>query len=86
MREFKNMSLLDVGLETGRTHQIRVHMAAIDHPVVFDDLYGNKKKNKELGEGRQFLHAWKLKFKSPDSGKMISVTSKLPSDLKSIIS
>lgn len=86
MREFKNMSLLDVVLETGRTHQIRVHMAAIGHPVVFDDLYGNKKKNKELGEGRQFLHAWKLKFKSPDSGKMISVTSKLPADLQSIIS
>lgn len=85
MREFKNMSLLDVVLETGRTHQIRVHMAAIGHPVVFDDLYGNKKKNKELGEGRQFLHAWKLKFESPDSGKMITVTSKLPADLNGLL-
>lgn len=85
LEEFKNMSLLEVILETGRTHQIRVHMAAIGHPVVSDNLYGNIGKNKEFGFDRQFLHAWKLKFKSPANGKIVTVTSKLPHDLQSVL-
>ena len=83
------LGLLDVGLKTGRTHQIRVHMSAISHPVVGDTGYGNKKVNKlmkeKFGLKRQFLHAYKIKFNSPGTGKMVSVKSELPDELKTIL-
>jgi 23S rRNA pseudouridine1911/1915/1917 synthase len=71
-------TLLDVELETGRTHQIRVHLAAIGCPVVGDRVYGH---GPELGLDRQFLHAARLRFPHPWSGEQIDVRSPLPPDL-----
>jgi 23S rRNA pseudouridine1911/1915/1917 synthase len=70
-------ALLDVRLETGRTHQIRVHLAAIDLPVVGDRVYGVPDKALE----RQFLHANRLAFEHPFTGEPIDVESPLPEDL-----
>jgi 23S rRNA pseudouridine1911/1915/1917 synthase len=72
-------ALLRVVLETGRTHQIRVHMAAIGHPVCGDPQYGTRG---EYGLQRQFLHAARLAFPHPASGAEIDVRSELPEDLK----
>ena len=71
-------TLLDVKLETGRTHQIRVHLAAIDLPVAGDPLYG---RAHELGLERQFLHAARLAFLHPFTGERVEVESPLPEDL-----
>jgi len=71
-------ALLRVTLETGRTHQIRVHLAAIDLPVAGDPVYG---KPGELGLERQFLHASRLSFKHPITGAPVEVRSPLPDDL-----
>jgi 23S rRNA pseudouridine1911/1915/1917 synthase len=72
-------SLLSVQLETGRTHQIRVHLAAIDHPVCADPLYGSAG---QLGLARQFLHASSLRLPHPfDEGVEVAVESPLPEDL-----
>ena len=71
-------TLLDVRLETGRTHQIRVHLQAIGHPVVGDPEYGTAGR---LGLGRQFLHAARLAFAQPFTGASIDVASPLPDDL-----
>jgi 23S rRNA pseudouridine1911/1915/1917 synthase len=71
-------TLLDVRLETGRTHQIRVHLAAIDLPVAGDPSYGVKG---DLGLERQFLHANRLRFAHPVTGARIQVESPLPDDL-----
>jgi 23S rRNA pseudouridine1911/1915/1917 synthase len=71
-------ALLDVRLETGRTHQIRVHLAAIDLPVAGDPVYG---RARELGLERQFLHAARLAFEHPFTGERIDVESALPADL-----
>jgi 23S rRNA pseudouridine1911/1915/1917 synthase len=72
-------SLLDVSLETGRTHQIRVHLAAIGLPVSGDLQYGVKG---DLGLVRQFLHAYRLRFEHPLTGDEIDVVSSLPADLE----
>ncbi len=83
----KKCSLLKVQIETGRTHQIRVHMASIGHPVIGDDKYGSTKINqlfKPLGLKRQFLHAHKLKLKINNSENK-SFTSELPTDLQSVL-
>jgi 23S rRNA pseudouridine1911/1915/1917 synthase len=71
-------ALLEIRLETGRTHQIRVHLAAIDLPVAGDPLYGARG---DLGLGRQFLHASRLRFRHPLGGEVIDVESPLPPDL-----
>jgi 23S rRNA pseudouridine1911/1915/1917 synthase len=71
-------ALLDVTLETGRTHQIRVHLAAIGLPVVGDPVYGVPDRTL----GRQFLHAWRLAFPHPLSREQIEVESPLPEDLR----
>jgi 23S rRNA pseudouridine1911/1915/1917 synthase len=75
-------SLLRVTLETGRTHQIRVHMAAIGHPVVGDRVYGH---GPELGLERQFLHAAELGFAHPATGEQIDVSAPLPADLEAAL-
>ncbi|MBV9593770.1 MAG: RluA family pseudouridine synthase [Actinobacteria bacterium] len=76
-------SLLDVHLETGRTHQIRVHMAAIRHPCVGDLTYGaDPVLARRLGLTRQWLHARSLGFEHPGSGDYITVTSPYPPDLE----
>jgi 23S rRNA pseudouridine1911/1915/1917 synthase len=77
-RALPDFSLLSVRLETGRTHQIRVHMQAIGHPVAGDPEYGAPGA---LGLERQFLHAARLAFDHPLSGERIEVRSKLPADL-----
>jgi 23S rRNA pseudouridine1911/1915/1917 synthase len=71
-------ALLRVRLETGRTHQIRVHLAAIDLPVAGDPLYG---RAGDVGLERQFLHATRLAFAHPFTGEPVDVTSPLPPDL-----
>ena len=71
-------TLLDVKLETGRTHQIRVHLAAVDLPVAGDPVYG---RPRELGLERQFLHAGRLAFPHPFTSERVDVESPLPEDL-----
>lgn len=84
IREIGQFSFIKVRLETGRMHQIRVHMTAIGHPIVGDQTYGKRQGIANLR--RQFLHASKLTFNHPISSEKISVTSKLPDDLQSAIS
>jgi len=72
-------TLLEVWLETGRTHQIRAHLAAIGHPVVGDPVYGSARPS--LGLARQFLHAARLAFHHPATGEAVDVGSELPADL-----
>lgn len=72
-------ALLECRLETGRTHQIRVHMATIGHPVAGDDLYGGTRPS--LGVPRMFLHASSLGFVHPATGGYVSYSSPLPADL-----
>jgi len=82
-------SLLKVRILTGRTHQIRVHLAKIGYPVMGDFVYGNKssiKASKEIGLIRQFLHASKLSFTHPTTKKKLTFESPLPEDLQIIIS
>jgi 23S rRNA pseudouridine1911/1915/1917 synthase len=79
--ELPRTSLLLVTLETGRTHQIRAHMAAIGHPVVGDSAYGGGKSGARLGLARQFLHSRYLRFQHPITGALIGCESKLPVDL-----
>jgi len=76
-------TLLELALQTGRTHQIRVHMAAIGHPVVGDARYGTP--DKRLGSGRFFLHAFELAFVHPESGARVEFTSALPEDLRAYL-
>jgi 23S rRNA pseudouridine1911/1915/1917 synthase len=79
---FRGASLADVGLETGRTHQIRVHMAAIRHPVAGDLLYGADPVLAErLGLRRQWLHAVRLAFHHPADGRWVEFRSEYPADL-----
>ena len=75
-------SLLRVRLETGRTHQIRAHLAAIGHPVCGDPQYGGRACGREIGLSRQFLHAQKLMFRHPDNGESMRCESKPPVDLR----
>lgn len=83
--EIDKMALLRVKLHTGRTHQIRAHMAHIGHPVVGDQLYGGTFKRPDLELiNRQFLHAAQLKFKLAD-GTNLDLTSDLPDDLKEVL-
>lgn len=75
-------SLLEVRLETGRTHQIRVHMAALKHPCVGDLTYGaDPTLAKRVGLERQWLHAVRLGFEHPDSGEQVEYSSTYPDDL-----
>ena len=74
-------SLLRARLETGRTHQIRVHFSAIGHPVVGDEQYGGEKAGARLALARQFLHSSRLEFEHPVTGRSVSVESALPLDL-----
>lgn len=79
---FPAASLLDITLETGRTHQIRVHMAALRHPCVGDAVYGaDPKLAARLGLSRQWLHAVRLGFAHPGSGAQVSFVSPYPADL-----
>jgi 23S rRNA pseudouridine1911/1915/1917 synthase len=72
-------SLVEARLETGRTHQIRVHLEAVGHPVVGDRVYGRREET--LGLERQFLHAARLAFAHPETGEPVEVESPLPHEL-----
>ena len=75
-------SLVEVSPKTGRTHQIRVHLASIGHPIVGDSLYGPKENPFRLK--RQFLHAESLEF-SLENGQRIKIEAELPDDLRNVI-
>jgi 23S rRNA pseudouridine1911/1915/1917 synthase len=76
------LTLLECRLETGRTHQIRVHLAAIGHPVVGDNRYGGKRP--DLPAARPFLHAGRLAFDHPGTGERLETRSPLPADLEDL--
>ncbi len=86
LRKYGDFALLEAELKTGRTHQIRVHLAASGFPIAGDEKYGDFAFNRQLqksepGRGalkRMFLHAWRLRFEHPGSGEQVSVESPLP--------
>jgi 23S rRNA pseudouridine1911/1915/1917 synthase len=79
-------TLLDVDLVTGRTHQIRVHLAAIGHPVAGDPVYGTGTSRRGPdGLGRLFLHAWRLELAAPGDGHLIRATAPLPRELEVVL-
>jgi 23S rRNA pseudouridine1911/1915/1917 synthase len=83
LEAFPSASLLEVHLETGRTHQIRVHMAAQRHPCVGDSMYGaDPSISARLGITRQWLHAMELGFRHPSSGEQVVFRSSYPNDLQ----
>lgn len=78
------MSLLEVTIRTGRTHQIRVHLSAGGHGIAGDDKYGDFELNHRLqkaGLGRMFLHAWRLQFDHPATGERVALQAELPPEL-----
>jgi 23S rRNA pseudouridine1911/1915/1917 synthase len=77
------LALLTCRLETGRTHQIRVHLDSIGHPVIGDDLYGPRRSAVALD--RPFLHARRLSFDHPVTGERLSFESPLPEDLRAVL-
>lgn len=84
----ERLSLLACRPLTGRTHQIRVHLAHIHHPIVGDAVYGPRRKlpfAAPAGGPRQFLHAQRLRFRLPSSGQMVEFTAPLPSDLQAVL-
>ena len=95
LESFTGYTLCEVRLETGRTHQIRVHMAHIGHPVVGDPLYAGRPRppsgmpealrREVLGFGRQALHAWRLNFDHPRSGQLLAFESDPPQDFAMLL-
>ena len=87
-RRIAGMTLLEVTIKTGRTHQIRVHLAASGHPIAGDDKYGDFELNRRLakeGLRRMFLHAWRLQFDHPASGERVELVAPLPPDLEKFL-
>jgi 23S rRNA pseudouridine1911/1915/1917 synthase len=79
---FRSASLVEIVLETGRTHQIRVHFSAFRHPLVGDTMYGaDPTLAARVGLDRQWLHAVRLSFEHPTSGEQVEFTSEYPSEL-----
>ncbi|WP_234121452.1 RluA family pseudouridine synthase [Clostridium hydrogenum] len=82
IESYKDGELIKLSLETGRTHQIRVHLSSVGNPIYGDSLYG---KEEEEYIGRQALHAYKLQFPHPRDGRIISLETELPEDMKKLI-
>lgn len=82
LERFEKNTLVEVKLETGRTHQIRVHMKYIGYPLVGDPVYGVRKI---IGENGQFLHAKKLEFRHPRTNEFLSFESELPEDFQCLL-
>ena len=101
LERFRHYSWLEVTIDTGRTHQIRVHCAFIGHPLAVDPLYGsdegvylssfkhNYRDNRQTSEqpliDRLSLHAWKISFAHPRTGDPVVVEAPLPKDLRAVI-
>ena len=83
LERFGSETLLDVRLETGRTHQIRVHMAYIKHPILGDEVYGSPAL--KLGLNGQALHGYRLTFVHPRTGETMTFTAPLPEDFKTAL-
>ncbi len=99
--KFKAITLLELTLKTGRTHQIRVHCTAMGHPIVGDQVYRSRKWLKDIdrlfsGESssmvaqlkavpRQMLHAWRLRLTHPDTGEVMTFESPIPADMETVI-
>ncbi|MDI6796960.1 MAG: RluA family pseudouridine synthase [Desulfatibacillaceae bacterium] len=90
-RRFADAALLEIDIHTGRTHQIRVHLAALGHPVIGDSVYAGKKRGKKLPDsvagktpfpGRQMLHAFRLSLILPASGKRLVIEAPVPQDMQ----
>jgi 23S rRNA pseudouridine955/2504/2580 synthase len=82
------LSLLAVTIKTGRTHQIRVHLASAGHPIAGDDKYGESERQRafqKLGLKRMFLHAWRLQFNHPASGDRVALQADLPPELRALM-
>jgi 23S rRNA pseudouridine955/2504/2580 synthase len=93
-QKFADFTLLDVTIKTGRTHQIRVHLAHEGHPIAGDEKYGDFAVNKALAKGeavrghrfdRMFLHARRLRFEHPASGEAIELEAPLPAECEAFI-
>ncbi len=84
LEELSKGSVVRLELETGRTHQIRVHMSHLGHPLYGDSLYGKGEEEKEYIE-RQALHAYKLEFPHPRTGDILKLQCSLPNDIKNLI-
>ena len=83
---FTGWTLLELDLVTGRTHQIRVHLAALGHPVAGDPVYGTGTSRRGPdGLGRLFLHAWRLELVAPSSGRLLRVEAPLPDELDAVL-
>ena len=83
---FAGWTLVELDLVTGRTHQIRVHLEAIGHPVAGDPVYGTGTSRRGPdGLGRLFLHAWRLELASPSDGHLIRATAPLPHELEAVL-
>ena len=87
--KFGKFTLLDVKIDTGRTHQIRVHVAAMGHPVVGDTMYGAPRqargKNAVISLSRNFLHAAELEFRHPRTAETVALKSELPEELREFL-
>ncbi len=83
LEDLGDYSLLSVSLETGRTHQIRVHLAWLGVPVVGDGVYGRRRNR--LGLARQFLHAWRLALERPGGRGRLELEAPLPADLEEVL-
>jgi 23S rRNA pseudouridine1911/1915/1917 synthase len=84
--DFGNASLLNVAIETGRTHQIRVHMAHMGHPVVGDPQYGSRRLDRGFNARRQMLHARLLGVLHPRTGERMTWSAPLPEDFAELVS
>jgi 23S rRNA pseudouridine1911/1915/1917 synthase len=96
---FSGFTLLEVELKTGRTHQIRVHCAAVHHPIVGDPVYGKRSTARRAGESsqsteinglladirRQMLHAWRIGFVHPTSGTALTFEAPMPPDMRRLV-
>ena len=86
LEKLQQTSLLQCRIHSGRTHQIRVHLAAIGHPVVGDSLYGRVRDSEiQRLAGRQMLHAWKLRFQHPISRAEVHCEAKIPLDMQRLV-
>ncbi len=86
LRRFEGYALVEARPLTGRTHQIRIHLAQLGHPVLGDALYGRRTSGKPLLRSvpRQMLHAASIRFRDPDTGREIELKAPMPDDMQEL--